>query len=59
MVGDYVFDLLAGRNAGTATVHLDVTGTFEWPEHTDFCVRELAELTTLLDNSRLAPVHNN
>jgi HAD superfamily hydrolase (TIGR01549 family) len=29
MVGDYVFDLLAGRNAGTATVHLDVTGSFD------------------------------
>jgi HAD superfamily hydrolase (TIGR01509 family) len=48
MVGDYIFDLLAGRNAGTATVHLDVTGSFEWPEHTDFCAIELAELTTLL-----------
>ncbi len=49
MVGDYVFDLLAGRNAGTATVHLDVTGNFEWPEHTDCCVTQLAELTTFLD----------
>ncbi len=49
MVGDYVFDLLAGRNAGTATVHLDVTGNFNWPEHTDFCVTELAQLITMLD----------
>ena len=49
MVGDYVFDLLAGRNAGTATVHLDVTGSFDWPEHTDCCVTQLAELTKLLD----------
>jgi HAD superfamily hydrolase (TIGR01549 family) len=49
MVGDYVFDLLAGRNAGTATVHLDVTGSFDWPEHTDFCVTQLAELSRLLD----------
>jgi HAD superfamily hydrolase (TIGR01509 family) len=49
MVGDYVFDLLAGRNAGTATVHLDVTGTFEWPEHTDFCAIELAELSRMID----------
>jgi HAD superfamily hydrolase (TIGR01509 family) len=49
MVGDYVFDLLAGRNAGTATVHLDVTGSFEWPEHTDVCLMELDELTMLLD----------
>jgi HAD superfamily hydrolase (TIGR01509 family) len=49
MVGDYVFDLLAGRNAGTATVHLDVTGNFDWPEHTDCCVTQLAELSGLLD----------
>ena len=49
MVGDYVFDLLAGRNAGTATVHLDVTGSFDWPEHTDCCVTQLAELVMLLD----------
>lgn len=49
MVGDYVFDLLAGRNAGTATVHLDVTGSFEWPEHTDFRAIELAELSRMLD----------
>jgi len=32
MVGDYQFDLEAGRRAKVATVHLDVTGTFEcWP----------------------------
>jgi HAD superfamily hydrolase (TIGR01509 family) len=49
MVGDYVFDLLAGRNAGTATVHLDVTGSFDWPEHTDCYVTQLAELSSLLD----------
>ena len=47
MVGDYVFDLLAGRNAGTATVHLDVTGSFDWLEHTDCCVTQLTELATL------------
>jgi HAD superfamily hydrolase (TIGR01509 family) len=41
MVGDYVFDLLAGRNAGTATVHLDVTGSFAWSAHADCCVTEL------------------
>lgn len=49
MVGDYVFDLLAGRNAGTATVHLDVTGSFDWPEHTDLGVTQLVELVRLLD----------
>lgn len=44
MVGDYIFDLLTGRNAGTATVHLDVTGTFAWPEHADLCITHLDEL---------------
>lgn len=47
MVGDYVFDLLAGRNAGTATVHLDVTGAFPWPEHADAQVSSLDELAIL------------
>ncbi len=47
MVGDYVFDLLAGRNAGTATVHFDVTGEFPWPEHADVRVSHLEELSTL------------
>ena len=51
MVGDYIFDLLAGRNAGTATVHLDVTGSFEWPEHADCCVIQLTELASLLNRS--------
>jgi len=44
MVGDYVFDLEAGRNAGTATVHLDVTGAFPWPEQTDVKISTLGEL---------------
>jgi HAD superfamily hydrolase (TIGR01509 family) len=48
MVGDYLFDLLAGRNAGTATVHLDVTGAFDWPEHSDHCVTDLETLMALV-----------
>jgi HAD superfamily hydrolase (TIGR01509 family) len=48
MVGDYLFDLLAGRNAGSATVHLDVTGTFSWPEHTDCGVENLEALMALI-----------
>lgn len=48
MVGDYVFDLMAGRNAGTATVHVDVTGAFPWPEQADVKVSALAELVRLL-----------
>lgn len=44
MVGDYLFDLQAGHNAGTATVHMDVHGEFAWPEITDVSVRSLNEL---------------
>lgn len=47
MVGDYVFDLLTGRNAGTATVHFDITGTFRWPDHADVKVSSLAQLLHL------------
>ncbi len=45
MVGDYRFDLEAGRGAGVTTVHLDVDGLFPWPELTDYSVSTLNELT--------------
>jgi HAD superfamily hydrolase (TIGR01509 family) len=44
VVGDYLFDLRAGRAAGTATIHVDVAGAFRWPDHADHCVRSLADL---------------
>lgn len=44
MVGDYLFDLLAGRAAGVATVYLDPSGAFPFREHADRSVRSLAEL---------------
>lgn len=44
MVGDYLYDLEAGRNAGTGTIHVDPTGLFSWPECTDLAVRDLAVL---------------
>lgn len=44
MVGDFRFDLEAGRRAGTATVHLDVDGAFVWPELTDLAVDSLDAL---------------
>ncbi|MCP4867404.1 MAG: HAD family hydrolase [Proteobacteria bacterium] len=43
-VGDYLFDLQAGRRAGLATVHFDVHGAFRWSEHADREVRTLGEL---------------
>ncbi|MBX2835583.1 MAG: HAD family hydrolase [Gammaproteobacteria bacterium] len=51
MVGDFVFDLQAGKNAGTATVHMDVTGQFPWPELTDVSVSSLSMLQAQLRKS--------
>lgn len=40
MVGDYRFDLEAGRNAGTATVYIDPTGAFPWRAQADHRVSD-------------------
>ncbi len=50
MTGDYLFDLQAGHEANTTTVHMDVTGAFSWPELTDVCVTSLVELNQLLNS---------
>ncbi len=47
MVGDYLFDLEAGKRAGTSTVHLNSAGNFAWPEFTDYGVTSLQCLATL------------
>ena len=47
MVGDSLYDLQAGRAAGTATVHLDVSGAFAWPDQTDHPVTSLGQLAAL------------
>lgn len=44
MVGDYLFDLEAGREAGTATVYIDPAGEFKWASHADASFRRLEEL---------------
>ena len=44
MVGDYIHDLDAGINAGTATVYLDTSGEFQFKSSADVCVRQLSEL---------------
>ena len=48
MVGDYRYDLLAGRAAGTATVYVDTSGEFPFVEHADVSVRSLADLVERL-----------
>ena len=49
MVGDYRFDLLAGRAAGTATVYVDTSGEFPFVEHADVSVQSLVELVELVE----------
>jgi HAD superfamily hydrolase (TIGR01509 family) len=48
MVGDYLFDLQTGRAAGAATIHVDPSRAFRWPELADLAVGSLAELAELL-----------
>jgi HAD superfamily hydrolase (TIGR01509 family) len=48
MVGDYHFDLEAGRRAGSRTVYIDPTGEFEWKAQADVAVTHLAQVTALL-----------
>ena len=48
MVGDYGFDLQTGRAAGAATIHVDSSRAFRWPELTDIAVGSLAELALAL-----------
>lgn len=48
MVGDYLFDLQVGRAAGTATIHVDSSCAFRWPELADISVETLEELAEAL-----------
>ena len=47
VVGDYLYDLQAGRAAEATTVHLDVTGLFPWPQFADYAVNHLRQLLVL------------
>jgi phosphoglycolate phosphatase-like HAD superfamily hydrolase len=48
MVGDYLFDLQAGKVAGTSTVHVGRPDGMIWPEFTDLNVSSLADLSMYL-----------
>ena len=48
MIGNHRIDLEAGRAAGTATVHVDPSGTFEWSTHADLEFRSLQDMVALL-----------
>lgn len=46
IMGDYRFDLEAGKAAGITTIHLAPENTPLWREHTDLRVKDFAELLT-------------
>ncbi len=48
MVGDYLYDLEAGKGAGVATVHLDTRGDVDWSAVTDIRVESLGEILDYL-----------
>jgi len=48
MVGDFRYDLEAGRAAGVVTVSVDPTGQHEWASLADLCVDSLEELLPVL-----------
>jgi HAD superfamily hydrolase (TIGR01509 family) len=48
MVGDYVFDLEAGKRAGSCTIYLDPSGEFPWKPQADLSIQHLNQLQTWL-----------
>ncbi len=48
MVGDFLYDIEAGRKAGVHTVHFDQDGVFRWPEFTDHKISKLSDLAQLM-----------
>ena len=52
MVGDYLYDLEAGKGAGVATVHLDTRGNVDWSEYTDVRVENLGQVIDFLEDPK-------
>jgi phosphoglycolate phosphatase-like HAD superfamily hydrolase len=48
MVGDYLFDIQAGRDAGTETVFVDNLGRPEYASQADRSVKTLGELFEII-----------
>ena len=48
MVGDFLYDIEAGKRAGVLTVHFDSSGRFPWPEFTDHGITELDQILDLV-----------
>lgn len=48
MVGDYIFDILAGHDAGTTTIFVDNLGRPEFASKADRSVRSLVEIVEMI-----------
>jgi HAD superfamily hydrolase (TIGR01509 family) len=55
MVGDYLYDLQAGRSAGSTTIHIDPAGNFRWPDLADLMIGSLEELSDKLVHCNICP----
>ena len=51
MVGDYLFDLQAGKAAGAITIHMARPDGQRWPDYSDIMIDSLAELAEMLKQS--------
>lgn len=50
MVGDYLYDLLAGKRAGVETIYIDPSGNFPYQKEATYQVKDLNEILTLSSN---------
>ena len=48
MVGDYLFDLQSGHDAGAHTIHFDVDGKNDWPQFTHYRISDFSEISNLI-----------
>ena len=48
IVGDYLYDVQAGFEAGIRTVHFDSNGQFQWPQFTHHNITEISELHAMI-----------
>ncbi len=48
IVGDYLYDVQAGFEAGIQTVHFDCQGLFPWPEYTHHRITRLGDLKSMI-----------
>lgn len=47
MIGDYLHDMMAGKNAGVATICLDNKQEYPWKEYSDYCIHSLRSILQL------------